>query len=46
MNHRGAAKIWEAITGEEVPDALDLHDAESLTEALHKRIPVQDEALI
>ena len=46
LNHRGAAKIWEAITGEEVPDALDLHDAESLTEALHKRIPVQDGALI
>lgn len=46
LNHRGAAKIWEAITGEEVPDDLDLHDAESLTEALHDRIPVQEETLI
>ena len=45
LNHRGAEKIWEAVTGEEVPDDLDLHDAESLTEALHDRIPVQDEAL-
>lgn len=46
LNHRGAERIWGAITGEEVPDDLDIHDAESLTEALHKRIPVQDEALI
>ena len=46
LNHRGAARIWEAITGEEVPDDLDLHDSESLTEALHDRIPVQEEALI
>lgn len=46
LNHRGAEKIWEAITGEEVPDDLDLHDAESLTEALHDRLPVQEEALI
>ena len=46
LNDRGAAKIWEAITGEEVPDDLDLHDAESLTEALHDRIPVQEETLI
>ena len=46
LNHRGAAKIWEAITGEEVPDDLDLHDAESLTEALHDRIPVQEETPI
>ena len=46
LNHRGAERIWEAITGEEVPDDLDLHDAESLTEALHDRIPVQEETLI
>ena len=46
LNHRGAERIWEAITGEDVPDGLDLHDAESLTEALHDRIPVQEEALI
>ena len=46
LNHRGAEKIWEAITGEEVPDDLDLHDAESLTEALRRHIPVQEEALI
>ena len=46
LNHRGAGKIWEAVTGEEVPDDLDIHDAESLTEALHDRIPVQEEALI
>lgn len=46
LNHRGAEKIWEAVTGEEVPDDLDLHDAESLTEALHDRVPVQEEALI
>lgn len=46
LNHRGAERIWEAITGEEVPEDLDLHDAESLTEALHDRIPVQEEALI
>lgn len=46
LNHRGAERIWKAITGEEVPDDLDLHDAESLTEALHDRIPVQEETLI
>lgn len=46
LNARGAGKIWEAVTGEEVPDDLDIHDAESLTEALHDRIPVQEEALI
>lgn len=46
LNARGAEKIWEAITGEDVPDDLDLHDAESLTEALRRHIPVQEEALI
>lgn len=46
LNDRGAERIWEAITGEEVPEDLDLHDAESLTEALHDRIPVQEETLI
>lgn len=45
LNHRGAARIWEAVTGTEVPDELDLHDADSLTEALHERLPVQDESL-
>lgn len=46
LNARGAEKIWKAVTGLDVPDDLDLHDAESLTEALHDRIPVQEEALI
>lgn len=46
LNHRGTEKIWEAVTGEDVPDHLDIHDAESLTEALHDRLPVQEEALI
>lgn len=45
LNIQGAEKIWTACTGTEVPEDADLHDAESLTVALHDALPVQEETL-
>lgn len=45
LNSRGAGKVWTACTGTEVPEDADLHDAESLTVALHDALPMQEEEL-